>query len=374
MSFNLKKQSQKKRDSVLPNYKGMDDLTDKHDLSLSKSEFVPNFNTILETDRRPLREPVMLHEALLEDKRKKAQKADLSTEGQLNEADSPLFPHRQTEENKPQSVMPINALTEAFDRKYREAFSKLNKDADTEFWDKYIGVQLDGKMTKVPSNIKETGSQLPNNPSRFGNLDGLPHESDAATNRDRRGKSVEIKPMQGFKGGEKPWDLKDSLREADKMMYKTYLLAASENRDLTASEKELIEGINQDKRKMLLAQINPNPIDPMDPNQPQPNINPQPIEGVVNPEDRDTDFLDGGQNPTAGDPALWGQLSGVQEPVEGLNEEVKGVDMESPIPAMDGILPKGGEAAPDHSTINPERVDVNPEPQLPGVSNDDIPF
>jgi len=339
MSFNLKKKSQNVNKSVLPTSSALEGSTERKQ-SLSDNKFIPNFNTLLDEDRRPIKNVVLL-QAQLDEKRAKASKLEKTIEGSLNDADSPLFPHRQVEDQDSHDVAPVNVLSEAYDNKYREEFAKLNKDANTEFWDKYIGVQLDDKdRKKVPAGLPNTGSQLQNNPSRFTGLDSVLSD---------RMNSAKVRPMSGFNGKGKGINMFDSLREADKLMFQTYTKAASEKRELTADEKELIVAINKDKTRILLSQITP-----------------QPIQGPVDPNDRGTDFLDGGQNPSAGDPALWGQLSGGQTeeglPEDGLtgqelNEEVQGMPSLESMPP----LPQDGQTVGQDESmtgdVNPQDVD-----------------
>jgi len=329
MAFNLKKISQKAKDSVSPHSVVLPQHAQKYNLSLSDKSYVPNFNSILEEDRRPIDNPVT-HEAMLDENRKKAAHNDKTIEGALGDADSKLYPHRQHEDGTRGGVTPAAALSEAFDRKYRDAFAKANNDPDTAFWDKYVGDQLDGPITKVPNNVPQRGSQLQANPDRFGNLDGLPHHSSAEKNRDNFGKKVEVDAMHGFKGGEKALKMAlSSMRDADKLLYHTYLQAAKENRALNAEETDLVNGITKDKQAFLLTIAQTSAIPPQ--------------EGNIPPEDRDTDFLNG-NDPTAGDERLWAEQSGFDpSALEGAAEQSDPSGMTGADPM--GTDPMGGDGS-----------------------------
>lgn len=285
MAFNLKK-SQKVNDSVMPQSSALPANTEKHNLSLHGTGVV-SYNAMLEKDRRTTKE--VTHEARLDEARKNAKAAEKVTEGALEDADSSLFPHRQFKDGEDNyQVAPIDALAHANDRKFRDAFSKANKGADTEFWDKYIGVQLDGPVTKVPANVPSKGSQLPNSPERFGKLNNLPLDPKAQTNRKNFSPGLDIKPMHGFAGNEKALKMAmSSLKDADGLLFGIYFKAAQEKRDLTRDERELVDGINKDKA-LVMAQIVPTPGDPAN----------------------QADFLDGSPDVTD-DPLLSARMSGM---------------------------------------------------------------
>lgn len=260
--------------------------TEKHKLSLQDTSVV-SYNAMLEKDRRTTKE--VTHEARLDEARKNAKAAEKVTEGALEDAESSLFPHRQFKDGEDNyQVSPIDALAHANDRKFRDAFSKANKGADTAFWDKYVGDQLDGPVTKVPSNVSPTGSQLPNSPERFGKLDNLPLDPKAQVNRKNFSPALDIKPMHGFAGNEKALKMAmSSLKDADGLLFGIYLKAAQENRTLSKDEKELVSGINRDKA-LIMSQIIPTPGDPAN----------------------QADFLDGSPDVTD-DPMLSARMSGM---------------------------------------------------------------
>ncbi len=287
--FNLKKYAQSVNNSVLPVSSALEDSSERRN-SLSEEKFIPNFNNYLEKDHKETKDVVLL-QAQLESKRASNDNPQV-IEKMLDASDSALYPHRQSDGIDRHDVMPINLVSESHDRKFREAFSEQNNDADTSFWDKFVGEQLDDKDNRkkiISQNPKS--SQLQNNPDRFGNLQDLPVFSDAEENRDHLLSKATVEPMAGFRSKEKGIDMMDSLREADRVMFETYFKAASEGRGLNNLEKEIIAGIDASKKKILLSQMSQMP----------------------SPEDRrdmETDFLDGGNDPTAGDPLLWASMSG----------------------------------------------------------------
>jgi hypothetical protein len=345
MAFNLKK-SQKINDSVTPQTTAVPASSQKYNLSLEGKD-IKNFNTLLETDHRPLGDSPKTQEGLLSEARAKHKSNEKITEGAIQDSTSELFPHRQFKNGEDNvDVAPINAISEAHDRKWRDAFSKANKGADTEFWDKFVGEQLDGEVTKIGKNLPQRGSQLANNPDRFGNLDGLPHNEDHSTNEKNAGKEMDIKPLNRK---EKPLEITSSLRSADKVLFGIYLKANSENRELNAEEKEIVAAINNDKVQMLmtLAQMGPQ----MDPDLSK--INPQ----TITPADREADFLD--SNPTIDDPNLWAQQSGFDPNAQG--EEL------SPLPHDGGDMVENSDFpgfpnAPSSSSMD---VDMGNEGQIP---------
>jgi len=125
-------------------------------------------------------------------------------------------------------VMDINVKSQEYDdaktKAYKEAEDK--KAADTSFWDKYVGVQMEGKITKVDDNIPASASQLPNKEERF--------------------KEKEIEKM-----------VMSSLKDADAMLLHIY--ANSQNRKLTADEEQQIIDIDSGKLRILAQMVEPFP-------------------------------------------------------------------------------------------------------------------
>lgn len=156
-------------------------------------------------------------EDTLESARKEAYVPDRTTEGQLDHhkvgADLParngLDKHDQ---------LPINLLNEIRDKEKAKAFDKLNTvDAKTEFWDKVLGVE-------APQ------SQLHSDPERFKSL------TDKGVLENRNVRKMVMA----------------SLQDADAMVYYIYHQASSENRQLSTSEQNLIDGIASAKEKLVI--------------------------------------------------------------------------------------------------------------------------
>lgn len=362
MAFNLKKNAQKVKDSVLPISTGLQNNENKYSLSLQDKDFVPNFNSILEKDRRPLEGTVVTHEAMLDEKRKKAAAQEKITEGALEDANSPLYPHRQFKDGEENyQVSPINALSQVNDSKYRDSFSKANKDGDTAFWDEFVGAQLDGPITKVPTNITDKGSQLQNNPERFGKNKNLPSDPSAIVNRDNFGVGVNVTPMLGAAKGKKGLKMAlSSLKDADGLLFGIYLKAAKENRTLSFDEQELVDGINRDKTNILLSLAQS--IPPSNPNAPVP-----PVPPTDNP--RNADFLDGSPDDQQdlGDESYWASQSGFSSGRPGI------IDAAETNPNA-GDISFGDPSEPSSQVDAPIGQDYSfDNGQLPGVQDSNDP-
>lgn len=119
-------------------------------------------------------------------------------------------------------VMDINIETQEYDNKKTEAFKKAEGKKDTAFWDKYVGVQLegDGQPTKIKNNIPSSASQLQNNPARF------------------KGKNVDKMVMA-------------AVKDADAMLLHIYAIASKGGRKLTADEEQQVVDINAGKMRIL---------------------------------------------------------------------------------------------------------------------------
>jgi len=121
-------------------------------------------------------------------------------------------------------VMDINVKTEEYNQKHLDAFKKAENDSkkDTTFWDKYVGVQLEGEgqPIKIKNNISNSSSQLSNQPSRF--------------------KNKEVSKM-----------VMASLKDADAMLFHIYSIACKEGRNLSSEEKQQITDINSGKTRLI---------------------------------------------------------------------------------------------------------------------------
>lgn len=255
MTFNLKK-AQNINNSVVPQSFAVTENANKYNLSKENDPFVSNFNTYLEEDRRPIKNGPMTHEAMLEQIRGKNAPQGKITEGGLSDSSSSLYPHRQYADGSDKfDVTPINMISEAYDKKFRDAFAKANKPESEVMFDKYVHSQMEGKPTKVVGNVPAEGSQLQANPVRFENLDKLPTDESAIVNRDNFDKKLKIHRMVTIadeNGSMHKVSMAD-VQMADYILYNIYQNAHKQNRDLTQDEKAAVAGINKDKNIIIAA-------------------------------------------------------------------------------------------------------------------------
>lgn len=118
---------------------------------------------------------------------------------------------------KTEQVSPINRESQKYDSEKIEKFRKAQQDKDTLFWDNYVGVQMEGDITKVDKNVPS--SQLQNNPDRF--------------------------------KGEKTKKMVSALKDADAMLFHIHASAKKEGRELNDNEKQQIVDINSGKARIL---------------------------------------------------------------------------------------------------------------------------
>lgn len=132
------------------------------------------------------------------------------------------------------SVMPINILSQTYDDKKVKALKKAEEGEpkDTTFWDKYVGVQMEGPITKVDNNIPASASQLQNKPERFKNFDS------------KDGIETAINPKINKM-------TMASLKDADAMIFHIYAQATQRSRELTDREKQMVLDINSGKMRVL---------------------------------------------------------------------------------------------------------------------------
>jgi hypothetical protein len=128
-------------------------------------------------------------------------------------------------------VMDINVESRKYMDEHSDAYKKAEKasKADTEFWDKYVGDQLEGTMKNISNNMPESTSQLQNIPNRF------------------KGEKIDKMVMA-------------SMKDADAMLFHIYAKASQENRGLTDEEQQQIVDINSGKIR-LAQQFQP--VDPV---------------------------------------------------------------------------------------------------------------
>ncbi len=119
-------------------------------------------------------------------------------------------------------VMDINLESQKFDTEKTEAFKKAEESKDTAFWDKYVGVQLEGEgqPTKVKNNIPASASQLQNNPARF------------------NGKKSDRMVMA-------------AVKDADAMLFHIYARSSKAGRGLTDDEQQQVTDITAGRVRIL---------------------------------------------------------------------------------------------------------------------------
>ena len=141
-------------------------------------------------------------------------------------------------------IKPMDLLAEAHDQRKLEAYHKVEGktlDADTAFWDDYIGVQMMGAKTKQVANVQ--GSQLQNSTDRFEKLPESQLGENFQDNLKKMTKEDNFYKMTFA-----------SLQDADAMLFSIYHQTAQENREVTADEKEIIVKVNEAK-KVILAEL-----------------------------------------------------------------------------------------------------------------------
>lgn len=118
-------------------------------------------------------------------------------------------------------IMDINVESRKYIDEQADAYKKSENSSksDTEFWDKYVGVQLEGNMKKIDNNIPGSASQLQNAPGRF------------------KGEKINKMVMA-------------SMKDADAMLFHIYATVSKENRNLTKEEQQQIVDINSGKIRL----------------------------------------------------------------------------------------------------------------------------
>jgi hypothetical protein len=174
-------------------------------------------------------------EKQLEAERKEA-KSEMVTDKALDK--SPKVYNDKRSDEWDTKVLPVNLVSESYDQKHAEAFaadSKTAKDDYTKFWDKYVGVQMEGEITKIDVNVPESGSQLQNSPDRFKFKD----------------ENVVKEIGSGDVEGIATKMVTASLKDADALLFDVYAKAFSEKRELTKEENQKIGDINNCKLAAL---------------------------------------------------------------------------------------------------------------------------
>lgn len=208
--FNLKKYAGKdvepQETALEPQRESLEKVTGSYNALLEKVRKNPDDGKVITTEGR------------LYDVRNK-EKITETTEAQLdNHNPGKNMPNRTGNDSHDQ--LPINLLEEVAHQEKIKAFNSATvKDKDTEFWDAVL----------TSHEVKKTPTQLHNHPDRFKNL-----------SRNDVLKNEGVRDM-----------VMASLKDADAMLYHIYRVAASERRDLSEQETELVNGITADKIKIV---------------------------------------------------------------------------------------------------------------------------
>jgi hypothetical protein len=210
--FNLKKRASS--DDFVISDKGIKENREKMNLSNSQQGVVgKNINLSLPVKDKDNTVPF---NAQLDAERKNAEAEPSITEAHMDKKEVDF----KSKDKK--QVMDINVESQKLDNEKTEAFKKAEVDKDTDFWDKYVGVQLEeeGQPTKIKNNISESASQLQNQPDRF------------------KGEKVDKMVMA-------------SVKDADAMLFHIYATASKEGRDLSDNEKQQVTDINSGKIRLM---------------------------------------------------------------------------------------------------------------------------
>ena len=227
--FNLKKYSQ----TTVTTEKML--IEKNKEMNLAPPENPGNYEYLLK-DVRKGQEDNVINEKLLETARKDANAeaskkgfaGDLIIEKNLNQGKNTLNPTRSDDKDK----IPLMDYAKEAENKLSEQFVEANNkdERDTEFWDKYVGVQLTNDKTTIVDN-SQTSQMVTNFDTR----------KDFKKDNQSMGKKAEV--------------LKQ-LKTADALLYHIYKTASVESRELTEKEKQMVTDINSGKIRCL-AQFSP---------------------------------------------------------------------------------------------------------------------
>ena len=211
MAFNHKKHAQTTQEERLQEQRNHFDTETKLPTSTT--------NALLDGLRKNDNQDIPpAYDGLLDEARTK-KSLTKTTEGQIDDSDVPADLPKRTGEDK-HDQLPINLLGEVREKERAKAYEKATvKDADTEKWDKLLGVD---------EPLKSAPSQLANHEDRFSRL---------TTDDVLKNKNVKDLVMA-------------SMRDADAMLYFIYHKAASEGRKLNEKEQSLVDGITSDKTRL----------------------------------------------------------------------------------------------------------------------------
>ncbi len=157
-----------------------------------------------------------------------------------------LYLDKRNEKLQGSALKASDLMAEAYDQKKLREYREAKKPKrDTEFWDKYVGEQMMGPITKVVKNKQDT--QLENHSSRFENLDKtMPIAESQQENTARNKKDDKVEKMVMASS-----TTADLLSDADSMLFHIYGTAAKEDRGLSDNEKQMEIDINSGKRRVI---------------------------------------------------------------------------------------------------------------------------
>lgn len=222
MAFNLKKAA--KFDTSLPLPKQLDDKRKEF------NQVEPSEGTTerqLEANVRKDKDNCIPFNKQLESARTGT--SEVIAEGQLNDAPK-LYNNRRDDNTHAKKVTAVNLVSEAYHQEKLKAFREAQKgnERDTSFWDKEVGIQMQGEKTKIVSNNQK--SQLQNHPDRFNGL-----TPDLSTSK----KFDDL--------------VTAALDQADRMQFTIFANAASTGRKLSKVELQQIADINSGKARAIIA-------------------------------------------------------------------------------------------------------------------------
>ena len=167
-------------------------------------------------------------------KEQKKETEFIITEGALDK--KPKLYNNKRLEYEGKNVMPINLMSEAFHQKKEEDFKKaIDAEKDTDFWDKYVGVQLEEEKTTVDKNVPD--GELPNDPDRFKGIS----KKEPNTIKDQKVEQLVSASAEQ----------KEKIKDADAILFHIYARVHQEGRVLNKVEKQMVEDVKAEKIRII---------------------------------------------------------------------------------------------------------------------------
>ena len=226
--FNLKKQAE------IMDYKNYNNMLEESNKKMNLSSPDTNTEVNLKINPQSSRKNAdneLLYEGQLNKSRTKLPEAVIA-ETSLN--DSPKVYNNKRLDIWDTSITVPNLLSETYDQKKEKSLKEAESEQkrNTDFWDKYVGIQMEGPKTVIINNVQK--SQLENESSRFKKMDKTEPIGPELINKDKFYKMVTA-----------------SLKDADAMLFHIYATSEKENRKLNIKEKKMIDDINNNKIKII---------------------------------------------------------------------------------------------------------------------------